>query len=387
MLADALLEELRSRGEGPDLDYKAERYAFAKATAEQKSELLKDILALANTHHSGNAYLLMGFRENPPYPAEVIDLPADGAIDDSRLQQFVNEKLETKLVFRYEEQLFDGKHIAVITVPNQPRPFYLTKRFGNVEANTVYVRRGSSTGIATPREIYRMGVADHSRGEALLDLAVLDEKNQPLADHFERTFLTFEELPDYKRYQPPAYLAAPNYNLENRNYWREGAEYFQAKNRLIRIRLELGNRSNFALSAIKLEVTWTSNGGQSYRMLTESEVPDPPADEWHLGPVPRGDGTTEVDEEGMQPVFNCHLGNVRPGEIRRIAEDLILLPAGPGSYTMKVRVLANELDTPQVIERVIEVRGESNHLSFDELQELLDDDQDGRETVSENEDG
>lgn len=288
MLADALLEELRSRGEGPDLDYKAERYAFAKATAEQKSELLKDILALANTHHSGNAYLLMGFRENPPYPAEVIDLPPDGAIDDSRLQQFVNEKLETKLVFKYEEQLFDGKRIAVITVPKQPRPFYLTKKYGNLDANTVYVRRGSSTGIATPREIYRMGLADQSRGHALLDLAVLDEKNQPLADQFERTFLTFEELPNYKRYQPPGYLAAPNFNLENRNYWREAAEYFQAKNRLIRIRLELSNRSNFALSAIKLEVTWTSTGGQGYRMLTESEVPDLPADEWHLAPVPRG---------------------------------------------------------------------------------------------------
>lgn len=376
MLADALLEELRSRGEGSDLDYKAERYVFAKATAEQKSELLKDILALANTQRSGNAYLLMGFRENPPYPAEVIDLPADGAIDDSRLQQFVNEKLETKLVFRYEEQLFDGKHIAVITVPKQPRPFYLTKRFGNLEANTVYVRRGSSTGIATPREIYRMGVADQSRGEALLDLAVLDEKNQPLADHFQRTFLMFEELPDYKRYQPPAYLAAPNYNLENRNYWREGAEYFQAENRLVRIRLELANRSNYPLSAVKLEVTWITDAGQSYRMLTESEVPDLPVHEWHLRPLSVRDGSTGVDEEGMHPVFNCHLGNVRPGENRRIGDDLILLPAGPGSYTMKVRILANELDTPQIIKRVLEVRGESRHLSFDELQELLDNDQD-----------
>ncbi|WP_414614977.1 hypothetical protein [Stenotrophomonas pavanii] len=55
MLADALLDELRSRGEGPQLDYKAERYAFAKATAERKSELLKDILALVNTQRSGNA--------------------------------------------------------------------------------------------------------------------------------------------------------------------------------------------------------------------------------------------------------------------------------------------------------------------------------------------
>lgn len=157
MLPDSLLEELRSAGESSTLDYKAERYKFSKATDDEKSELLKDILAMANAQRSGDAYILMGFKENAPYPAEVVGLPAKGAIDDSRVQEFINLKLESKLAFRYEEQLFDGKHIAVITIPKQSRPFYVTKTFGKVEANTVYLRRGSSTGIATPREIYRMG--------------------------------------------------------------------------------------------------------------------------------------------------------------------------------------------------------------------------------------
>ncbi|MDA5336975.1 hypothetical protein LRM36_00955 [Stenotrophomonas maltophilia] len=77
MLADALLDELRSRGEGPQLDYKAERYAFAKATAERKSELLKDILALVNTQRSGNAYLLMGFLTDEQYGRETISEDED----------------------------------------------------------------------------------------------------------------------------------------------------------------------------------------------------------------------------------------------------------------------------------------------------------------------
>lgn len=158
MLPDSLLEELRSAGEGSTLDYKAERYKFAKASEDEKSEMLKDILAMANAQRGGEAYILLGFKENPPYPAEVVGLPANGAIDDSRVQQFVNEKLESKLSFQYGEQLFDGKHIAVITIPKQSRPFYVTKTYGKVEANTVYLRRGSSTGIATPREIYRMGL-------------------------------------------------------------------------------------------------------------------------------------------------------------------------------------------------------------------------------------
>ena len=66
MLTDALIEELRYKGEGSDLDYKSERYPFAKASDEEKSEILKDILALANTHRDGTAHILMGFKESPP---------------------------------------------------------------------------------------------------------------------------------------------------------------------------------------------------------------------------------------------------------------------------------------------------------------------------------
>ena len=94
MLSEALLEELRFKGEGSDLDYKAERYRFAQASDDDKSEMLKDILAFANAHREGPAYILLGFKERPPHPAEVTGLPSAGAIDDSRLQQFVNSKLK-----------------------------------------------------------------------------------------------------------------------------------------------------------------------------------------------------------------------------------------------------------------------------------------------------
>lgn len=376
MLPDSLLEELRSAGESATLDYKAERYKFAKASDDEKSELLKDILAMANAQRSGEAYILLGFKESAPYPAEVVGLPADGAIDDSRVQEFINHKLESKLAFRYEEQLFNGKHIAVITIPKQSRPFYVTKTYGKVEANTVYIRRGSSTGIATPREIYRMGVADQSKGEALFDLQVLDHENRPLNDHFDRTFLTFDELPSYRREQLSAFMAAPNFNRENRNYWREGAEYLQSKSCLIRIRLALTNRSIFALTDAKLEVTWTNDAGQPFKMLTADDLPDLPAEEWNIRHSFSGDNRTEVDEEGPEPVYLSLLGTVRPGETRRVEEDLAFLPMKPGAYTMKVRVLANEISQPGTIERVLTVNGECRHLGVEELLEYLDEDED-----------
>ena len=201
MLSETLLEELCYKGEGSDLDYKSERYNFSrKVSDEEKSEMLKDILALANTHREGTAYILMGFKENPPYPAEVVGLSQEGVIDDSRLQEFVNGKLETKLTFRYEEGLFDGKHIAVISIPKQQRPLYLKKDFGKLLKDTVYVRRGSSTGIASPREIALMGAANLARGDAQVELLFQTAENQLLPSFLEKTFQIFpSNLPDLEK--------------------------------------------------------------------------------------------------------------------------------------------------------------------------------------------
>lgn len=66
---DRLLAALRYRGESADLDYKVERYKFAKASDEDKSELLKDVLAMANSTRDGTVWILMGFKEHTPEPA------------------------------------------------------------------------------------------------------------------------------------------------------------------------------------------------------------------------------------------------------------------------------------------------------------------------------
>jgi len=99
---DDLLESLRYRGESAELDYKAERYKLAKASDVEKSELLKDVLAMANATRTGTAWILMGFKECSPKPAEVVGLAADGTIDDSRLQEFSNAKVDPTLLFHYE---------------------------------------------------------------------------------------------------------------------------------------------------------------------------------------------------------------------------------------------------------------------------------------------
>lgn len=374
MLSEALLEELRYRGEGSDLDYKSERYNFSrKISDEEKSEMLKDILALANTHREGTAYILMGFKENPPYPAEVVGLSEEGVIDDSRLQEFVNGKLETKLTFRYEERLFDGKHIAVISIPKQQRPFYLKKDFGKLIKDTVYVRRGSSTGIASPREIALMGAANLVRGDAQVTLVFQTAKNQFLPCTFEKSFLNFPDgFPDFKGKRSG--IVHTEY-MVNKNYWRDCAVYLSSRKRLIQARLSFSNQSDFSLRDVYLEITCRCPECEVISLLRVDDLPQKPDMERHFSGISsyleHAKRKMSVDEQGSEPVVHATLGTVRPGQTMRTEEDVALLPSGPGDYVLYVRIFANEIPNPILFEHPFSVSRKIMEKDNLDLKQLL----------------
>ena len=374
MLTDELLEQLRYKGEGPDLDYKSERPSFIKASDDEKSELLKDILALANAHRDGVAYILFGFKENVPYPAEVVGLPADGAIDDARLQQFVNEKLETKLHFRYEERIFDGKHVAVISIPKQPRPFYLIKSYGKLTKETVYVRRGSATGIASLREVATMGAANATRPDPRLELILLGHDGQLLPERLDRIFYRFpNDLPDYDS-APGDYSEV---RFDNHEFYRDGAEYRSIMGRRITLSPALVNHSDFAISNAKLEVRVLAPDGAQAGMMRFDHLPHEP-DTWghtsyiNLPPiVERLKEKLYVDDRGCQPVGHVILGTIRPGEEARCEQDIVLLPSQPGVYEIYVRILASEVGSPIERRHPLTINGSVEVLDFEGLQALL----------------
>ncbi len=58
-----LMEELLNEDESSALDFKRDQYPFEKASDEQKSEFLKDILAFANAWRRTDAYILVGVED------------------------------------------------------------------------------------------------------------------------------------------------------------------------------------------------------------------------------------------------------------------------------------------------------------------------------------
>lgn len=151
------LRGLLREGESSSLDYKRESYPFEGASDDDKSELLKDLLAFANAERRTDAYILTGVEETSGGDLRVCGISHHA--DDAKYQQFVNAKTQRPLLFSYKEVEFEGIQIGIFHIPRQSRPIYLKKDFSRLKANTVYVRRGSSTAIADPDEIARMGAS------------------------------------------------------------------------------------------------------------------------------------------------------------------------------------------------------------------------------------
>ena len=150
-----VLEQLLHEEEGPALDFKRDQYTFEGADNDAKGELLKDILAFANAWRRTTAYVLIGVDEVKGGRSKVIGVTAH--LDDAQLHQFVNSNTQRPVEFSYLPFRTDDGEIGAIEIPVQERPIYLTKRFERLDTNAVYKRDSSTTAIATPDKIARMG--------------------------------------------------------------------------------------------------------------------------------------------------------------------------------------------------------------------------------------
>ena len=149
-----LLNALLYEEESSHLDFKRDQYKFRKAKPPEKSELLKDILAFANSKRDRTAYILIGVKEVEGGRSEVVG--TEEHLQDADLHKFVNSKTQKRVVFSYFPFCYEDKEIGVIEIPIQDRPILVKKRYGKVEKREVYIRDGSSTTTASSNEITEM---------------------------------------------------------------------------------------------------------------------------------------------------------------------------------------------------------------------------------------
>jgi len=147
------LEQLLHENECTYLDFKQTQYPFENDAV--KSELLKDIIALANAETGREGFILIGAEEIRGGRAKIHGVTSH--LNDHDLQQFVNSKIQRPLRFSYEVVPCDGVSLGVISVPVQDGYFFLKNDFGKLCHNIVYYRLGSSTAEKSPDDLMRRG--------------------------------------------------------------------------------------------------------------------------------------------------------------------------------------------------------------------------------------
>lgn len=194
------IRRLLDEPESNTLDFKREQYRLI--TDEDKGEFIKDILAFANAPRAKDAHIIIGVSEEPRPPHALTGIAEP--LHDHHLQQLVNTKLNRPVAFSYQALELDGVVVGVITIlRSQHPPHHLTRDFGKLRKDTVYIRHGSSTAIATPDEIRSLSQPKRQRARAKPSAAVRTLEMAVMYRHDEMvTIRAGRGIPGFE-YTPP----------------------------------------------------------------------------------------------------------------------------------------------------------------------------------------
>lgn len=386
----AVFDRLLFEEESATLDFKSTQYHFNSATDAEKSELLKDILGFANAWRRSDAYILIGVEEVRGGPHKVVGIAANDHLDDHSLQQFVHNLTNRNLLFSYEAFTFDEKHIGIIRIEQQPRPFYLKRNYGKLKKEQVYVRRGSSTDWSQPAcldEIARMG---RTPGPSSAELAVEfadSGRDETLDDRltWNAEFLETpppDQIPDV---EPPRSgvsgisLPWPLINPLNRlnpNYLRELAQ-FEFVRRLFRpVQLVVLNVGDVGAKNVRCELAIPANIG--VLVIDASDWPDAPerrssalysAAIKGIKPLSRTPGDVTIDKNDERCLIEIECGDLQPG--RRVLSDVFYVgKRESGELELAGHLYADNLPQPKELMLTISVKVSRMALTVNELRAL-----------------
>ena len=243
MINEEQIKMLCLQGESNCVDYKRAQYVFQRADDAKKSELLKDVLCFANAFRTSPAYILVGVDEDVSGLGAICGINDDEVIDDSRLQEFVNSKMNKPIPFlAYPCKMSSGGVVQVVEIDvcMRDRPFHLKKDYGKLHCRDVWVRAGSSSHIATPEEVAAMGrdavefentpdikttlISENGDAADLVSVCVACDIKQQ-ANQFKRKMAFLSGGTEYDRYiWLKTNIAKLHFRLEAENVSRVNAE-------------------------------------------------------------------------------------------------------------------------------------------------------------------
>lgn len=153
-IEEEVKELIDCHGEGDYLDFKEEDYH-----KENKIELVKDVIAFANSHSIRNKYIIIGIKEENNICQDIIGIDKEKVRDEAEFQQIIKTYIKEDLIFEYKIINIDGKDLLVIKIPatnNANRPFMVKTQIKYLKENEIYIRKGSMTTLANKKDLTYM---------------------------------------------------------------------------------------------------------------------------------------------------------------------------------------------------------------------------------------
>lgn len=345
------MQQFLYRSESESLDFKEMLPKLAELTDEKKSEILKDVLAFANSWRNDDAYILIGIKPVMGGPHETPGM-VEEPFDDAQLQQFINSKTNRKVALSYECVSFQGVQLGVISIPKQPRPTFATAMFGKVQKHAVYYRMGSSTNIAKPDEIAAMGAADAIPAHAspTLDFQFADiEQRTPIGTEIAITCTsgTIAKLPDFG--SDDQYLSFRR-SMLNREYWREMASHMLFNRMVSPISSVIANRGrSTAIDArvvLELEPKSTLLIGDRSKIIDRPSQNFDPASGVTSIHLERTFGRAEVVSTADRIEITLQFGKIQPHASAWSKQAFFLGATASGVYKGHAVIYADNLAEP-----------------------------------------
>lgn len=366
------IAQLLWQSESDTLDFKRDQYPFDGAIDEQRSELVKDILAFANAWRSTPAHLLIGVEEVKH--GRSIPVGTEHLTNRS-LQTFVNSKVNRPITFSYDAYEIEGKSIGVLEIPIQDRPLYLVKKYGRLDANMVYIRRGDTTDIAAPDEIAQMGAKrEQANNHPVLAFSLGNLDKRSKFHGILRAETTCYNVP--KSNALPRYgtnnIIGRSMNNENENYYVDMAYYLRDVPHLQEYAVVIANESRTTAQQVIVRIRFAD---PDLEVFSPRERRAEPARDNFMKVMPNVLPQTEisVDRGEAETIVKIEIGDIQPGTEEWSRRSFYVGSRVSKAFEAVISVSAHNLGEPMQLSQAFEFEVASQPVSVQQVIAFGDD--------------
>ena len=207
---DEIVRELIYLGvEGEYWDFKEKLYFFEGQSKEEKNkkknDFLHDIICMANNLSNHDAYIIMGIQDKPVKITGVKQF--SNKWTQENYQDFLqNLTWAGDMIPTVEFRTINNGDLDVLIIKKSNRvPYYITKNYGKVRENRIYVRKGSkNTAIDSQAEIgdieklfeFRFGLTPFPK-ERVINYITDHDHWIEMKGNYETRSWYYEKFPEY----------------------------------------------------------------------------------------------------------------------------------------------------------------------------------------------